>query len=147
MIYFIRRSDGTGPIKIGRAIDVERRLAQLRLHYGQPLMLLATMEGGRQEEREIHARFASLRMGRTEQFQPAPELLAFIDRPASVESNHNTIEAMEPAKKSMPIPLDPEIHRLLRAVAGMNGVSMSAYIHHLVVQRVLEEAQLKGIYF
>lgn len=85
MIYFVQPVDG-GPVKIGTATDVARRLSQLEAHYGAPLALLGTMEGGRAEEREIHARFSHLRFGRTEQFRPAPDLMEFIGLPLFVSA-------------------------------------------------------------
>lgn len=80
MVYFVQPIDG-GPIKIGFSGDVPGRIQQLEAHYGCRLAILATMEGGREEEKAIHERFSHLRFGRTEQFRPGPELLAFIGRP------------------------------------------------------------------
>ena len=100
MIYFIQPTHG-GPVKIGFSTDVDRRRDQLESHYGKPLALLATMPGGAEEEAEIHARFAHLRFGRTEQFRPAPELLAFIGRPLLVSADPDAVEAMEPAKSNV----------------------------------------------
>lgn len=94
MVYFLQPVDG-GPIKIGFSDDVEFRRVQLEGTYGCPLALLATMNGGRQEEAEIHERFAHLRLGRTEQFRPAADLLTFIGRPLLVCPNPDAVEAME----------------------------------------------------
>jgi hypothetical protein len=93
MIYFVQPTDG-GPIKIGTTTNLDGRLRQLEAGYGTPLAVLATIEGGRKEESEIHARFAHLRLRRTEQFRPAPELLAFIGRPLLVDANPDSVEAM-----------------------------------------------------
>lgn len=80
MIYFLQSPDG-GPLKIGYTSHVDRRRMQLETIYGRPLVLLGVIEGGRQEEAEIHERFADHRLGRTEQFHPVPEILDFIGRP------------------------------------------------------------------
>lgn len=93
MIYFLQPTGG-GPIKIGFSDDVDRRWAQLESHYGQPLALLATMPGGRDEEAEIHRRFADLRLGRTEQFRPGADLMAFLGRPIIVDQDPELVEAM-----------------------------------------------------
>lgn len=93
MIYFAS-IDG-GPIKIGYSFNVETRMEQLSAHYGRPVSILATMPGGRAEERALHQRFAHLRLGRSEQFQPARELMSFIDRPLFVSSGD--VELIEPA--------------------------------------------------
>lgn len=76
MIYFAQLA--TGAIKIGTTGDIKGRLAWLAAHYGQRLKLLSTIPGGRAKEREIHERFAHLRVGRTERFEPGDDLLDFI---------------------------------------------------------------------
>lgn len=93
MIYFAQPVDG-GPIKIGYSEDVSQRLIQLESDYGQPLALLATLDGGRTEEQALHARFSHLRFGRTEQFRPTAELLSFIGRPLLVGADPDAVEAM-----------------------------------------------------
>ncbi len=60
MIYFLQCTDG-GPVKIGYTADLDARRQQLESHSGRPLALLAVREGGREEEREIHERFADYR--------------------------------------------------------------------------------------
>jgi hypothetical protein len=93
MIYFLQSTEG-GPVKIGHSADVDTRRLQLESHYSQPLALLATMPGERDEERAIHERFAHLRLGRTEQFRPAADLMAFLGRPLLVDPNPDAVEAM-----------------------------------------------------
>lgn len=102
MIYFAQPTDG-GPIKIGCSDDVDVRLGQLEAHYGRPLALLATIPGGRAEEAETHARFSHLRIGRTEQFRPGADLLAFLGRPVLVGMNPDVVEAMEPIAPQLSI--------------------------------------------
>lgn len=77
-VYFIQRVDGTGPIKIGVADDVPRRLGGIQTSHPEPLHVLAVMRGGVSMERSLHERFASLRM-QGEWFRPEPDLLAFIE--------------------------------------------------------------------
>jgi hypothetical protein len=45
------------------------------------------MPGGRAEERALHERFAGHRIGRTEQFRPAPDLMEFIGWPLLIGAN------------------------------------------------------------
>ena len=90
MIYFAQLPGGS--IKIGTTVDVEARLQSLESHYGTELALLATMPGDRSVEAEIHERFSHLRLGRTEQFQPAADLMAFIGRPLLVDPNPDAVE-------------------------------------------------------
>jgi hypothetical protein len=100
LIYFAQAVCG-GPVKIGTAVDVDRRLAQLEANYGQPLALLATMPGGQEEEQAIHERFSEIRLGRTEQFKPTFELMTFIGRPLLVGANPDAVEAMDSHCKPM----------------------------------------------
>jgi hypothetical protein len=93
VIYVLQAPDG-GPLKIGFSDDVPARIRQLESHYRRPLALLATMDGGREEERAIHERFAEHRLGRTEQFKPVAEIMAFIGRPLLVSAAPDTVEAM-----------------------------------------------------
>lgn len=92
MIYVVQAVDG-GPLKIGFSDNVPARVKQLESHYRRPLAVLATIPGGREEERAIHERFSHLRFGKTEQFRPDPDLLAFIGRPLFVNAIP-VIEAM-----------------------------------------------------
>jgi hypothetical protein len=155
LIYFLQAVTG-GPVKIGTAVNVDRRLAQLESHYGQPLAVLATMEGGPDEEREIHARFAHLRFERQgrrgrrpEQFRPAAELMEFIGRPLLVGPNPDAVEAIEPrhVRDTNPIRLDLplDIHHLLRKVAADENVSMAAYARDHIAKHLKEEAKRRGI--
>jgi hypothetical protein len=93
MIYFLQSPDG-GPVKIGHTVNLDVRRQQLESYYRQPLALLATREGGRAEERAIHERFAEHRLGRTEQFRPVAEIMAFIGRPLLVGADPDAVEAM-----------------------------------------------------
>ena len=95
-IYFAQATDG-GPIKIGCSVNVPFRIKQLEAHYGQSLALLATMPGGVEDEKAIHARFAGHRLGKTEQFQPVAEIMAFIGRPLLVAADPDAVEVMPKA--------------------------------------------------
>jgi hypothetical protein len=100
VIYFMQSVDG-GPIKIGCSTDVDRRRCQLEATYGTPLAVLGTMEGGPEDEARIHARFSHLRLGKTEQFRPAPDLLAFVGKPLLVGLNPDAVEAMPSKQKPL----------------------------------------------
>ena len=102
MVYFMQPTDG-GPVNIGFTDNVDARHRQLETHYGRPLALLATTDGGREEEASIHGRFAHLRLGRTEQFRPAPDLMAFIGRPLLVDPNPDAVEVVEPTRRDVRI--------------------------------------------
>lgn len=80
MIYFIQE-DRDGPIKIGVASNVKRRLQGLQVSSAHELHLRATMNGNALVEKELHERFAEWRI-RGEWFKPAPPVLALIEQHA-----------------------------------------------------------------
>ncbi len=75
-VYFIQAGD-SGPIKIGISEDIQFRLRELQVASPESLRLLASVEGDRETEKGLHARFSAYwRSG--EWFDPVPELLEFI---------------------------------------------------------------------
>ena len=139
MIYFMQPTTG-GPVKIGHTADVDARHRQLESHYGQPLAILATIDGGRDEERELHQRFGHLRFGRTEQFRPGSALMAFIGRPLLVGPNLDTIEAMWPSFFKLPT----DVMDSARIVAAYTGESIAEMLgdilRPILAKREKEEA-------
>lgn len=91
MVYFAQIAS-TGGIKIGFSDDVPTRIGQLEQKYGCPVALLGTEPGGRQKEREIHRVLAAFRLGKTEQFRPAREVLEFIGKPLLVAADPYAVE-------------------------------------------------------
>lgn len=75
-IYFIQVGTD-GPIKIGYAGDVKRRLGELQLANPFELRLVRAVRGNVLLERQIHAIYAHARL-RGEWFTPVPELVAFV---------------------------------------------------------------------
>lgn len=73
-IYFIQSG---GFIKIGFSSNWGGRLRSLKTSNPNPIELLALIEGTREQERELHARFQTHR-AEGEWFKPAPELLDHI---------------------------------------------------------------------
>lgn len=74
-VYFIQAENG--PIKIGKAKDVNRRFYQLQLKHSEPLKILGIVDGYTQEELSFHQQFASLRL-HGEWFEPKSELIDYI---------------------------------------------------------------------
>lgn len=74
-VYFFQGISG-GPIKVGVSHYPEQRRKHLR--YPEELVILATIQGTEKLEGELHSRFASVRLF-GEWFEPAPELLEFIE--------------------------------------------------------------------
>lgn len=76
VVYFARAGDF---IKIGKSTgSAEDRIACLQTGCPLPITVLATVQGGRKLEAELHRRFASLR-AHGEWFHVAPLLLSFIE--------------------------------------------------------------------
>lgn len=77
-VYFIQSASGSGPIKIGKARDVTRRLASLQTGNHDKLHVIGVIEnGGGDLERSLHEQFAKYRL-HGEWFSPADELIEYI---------------------------------------------------------------------
>lgn len=140
MIYFAQFP--TGGIKIGFSDNPPQRIKQLEAHYGVPLSVLAVLPGDRAMEAEWHERFASARLGRTEQFQPVPELMAAIGCPLLVGANPEAIEVVPPCRShENVIRLSPEAVRWARIASGYTGESMAEYVSRLVAEGAKRDAE------
>lgn len=73
-VYFVQRGDD-GPVKIGITKDIKSRMSSLQTGHAEQLRLLASFEGARRDERELHDRLSAHRIS-GEWFHPAPEVLA-----------------------------------------------------------------------
>jgi len=75
MIYFLT-SDVTGDrVKIGYT---SRDPSERAKEFGLDATVLATMEGGRQDEKRLHHRYRRWRVGRSEWFVMCPEISQLI---------------------------------------------------------------------
>lgn len=74
-VYFIR---GGAFIKIGKTRDLNARLPGIQTSYPEPLEVLLAIGGGRNLEKALHQKFASLR-AEGEWFRAEPNLLTYID--------------------------------------------------------------------
>lgn len=77
VVYFIQA--GQGPIKIGVATNINKRLSMLQVGNHEPLSVLATVQGGINLETKLHWKFHKHRV-RGEWFEPHPDILAEIER-------------------------------------------------------------------
>lgn len=78
-VYFIRARKG-GAIKIGYSAQPESRRIAIQIKAKTPMVILATLPGGRANEGLLHRYFAHLHIER-EWFQADDELLNFIANP------------------------------------------------------------------
>lgn len=80
MIYAIQCGE-SGPIKIGRARNVRKRLTGLQISHFEKLHVRATLEtlDDVGKELELHKRYAADRI-RGEWFKPSPDVLAMVEQ-------------------------------------------------------------------
>jgi hypothetical protein len=133
MVYFMQAVGG-GPVKIGYSADVAARVKQLEVKYGQELVILSVIPGGRDKERELHSRFSEIRFGRTEQFKPTAELMDFIGLPLFVSANPDAVELMLSHEKpvAFQIRVSEEYKAVLEEAAAFDGKSVVALIDHAI---------------
>jgi hypothetical protein len=77
-IYFIQGVDG-GPVKIGRSVDVERRLAEMQKDSPVRLVVRETLRGGAADEHRLQKQFTANRI-HGEWFEPHPDMPGVIYR-------------------------------------------------------------------
>lgn len=99
-VYFIRKKDKQGLIKIGQSIDPQKRLVQIQNMSPEPLEILKVFDNG--DEEAIHHHFRHLRM-HGEWFEATPGLLEFIDNP---------IDLPDRSQSSLKIIRSPEFQRI-----------------------------------
>lgn len=75
-VYFIQAQDSLA-IKIGYAVDVEKRLAALQTGCPEELVVVGSLEGTVIDEKSLHAKF-SLDHIRGEWFRASDELVNYI---------------------------------------------------------------------
>lgn len=85
-VYFV--AGDVGGIKIGTAIDPQKRLTDLQCGSPIKLRILAVCDGGRGVEREYHARFSAHRL-HGEWFDRHPDILAEIERLSPTPETRN----------------------------------------------------------
>lgn len=85
-VYFVE-AEGTGLVKIGSAVNVHRRLAEISSGCPVPLKVLAVAQGSRTREAELHALLLPYR-SKGEWFRKSPAMeavIAALDAPADME--------------------------------------------------------------
>lgn len=107
MIYFLRRIESDGAIKIGFTSSFKFREYALSREHGK-LELLGMLEGGRKEEQALHRQFTSARITpRGEWFRATEELLTFIkndtvlDLPKSVTETRVMVNVSDDTKGAL----------------------------------------------
>lgn len=83
MIYFMRATDGTGPIKMGVSGNVGVRRDSLQRECGKELSVLAAVDGNYADEAIIRTAFHHLLVKGREWFEAGSDLLEFISAATS----------------------------------------------------------------
>lgn len=135
-VYFIQEP-GTGAIKIGKAKDAVDRLKSLQTGSSRPLQLLAVVPGYTQRERELHERFAKLRMS-GEWFESGAELLVFIEGVRAAGAQDLVAAAAETERLRVRV---AELENELswhRDVERMIGLSHRELVRAVLAERIRE---------
>lgn len=101
MIYFVQSGDD-GPIKIGLAKDINKRMRGLQTAHPFPLRLIASFDGDRTKEKALHQELKSARL-EGEWFAP-DAALAIIPRFHEIEFRPET-----KPEKPLPVGVDARI--------------------------------------
>ncbi len=125
-VYFIGGMT-TGLVKIGKANDPRRRLADLQTGSPDDLVLLGFMDGERDEERDLHHRFHHDRR-RGEWFDMSPGVAAFIESiggaiPDGFGGRHRMASYLARVQDGATAWIDGDLSpgRLLSAVGSVGG--------------------------
>jgi hypothetical protein len=78
---YILRARPSGNLKIGIAVDVDRRLCAAQTHTWETLTVAFMMPGWPEDEKRLHHTFREHHIAR-EWFRPGPEILAWIEENA-----------------------------------------------------------------
>ena len=97
VVYFVQ-SGPRGPIKIGVAEDIKKRVATLQIGNPVPLVVMATVPGGFELERELHARFLCGRIAFEWFERDTPGLMETIEHVL----RHGGIPALPPIQEPAP---------------------------------------------
>lgn len=79
LVYFMRRADGVGPVKIGCTKFPVQRLAAQQLWSPEPLEIVASAEGSFKDEARLHREYADYRL-HGEWFEASRPVLALLAR-------------------------------------------------------------------
>lgn len=78
VVYFLQET-GEMAIKIGFTSGRKHRVSSIQAGTPRKIVVLAWLPGSREDEAELHRRFSHLNTYQGEWFQPADDLVAFIE--------------------------------------------------------------------
>lgn len=121
-VYFVRQTDGGGPVKIGCSQLPEGRLSALMTWAPYPLEIVAKLPGDETLERRFHAKFAGSHTHR-EWFRPSAELTLTI---AQIQAGLFDIDSLPPPKLVTGSSVRPPVSENTR-----RGMSWKHRLRHL----------------
>lgn len=131
-VYFVQAGEG-GPIKIGVACNVEKRIGKMRVDNAAKLTLLGVIDGGRAEEKSLHNRFGDAWI-RGEWFRPEPLLVDWINANTSPYRYPRTRRAM-PAHDAA-AELSIKVHESGTAIEAAARLGITrASLHNVITGR------------
>lgn len=128
-VYFIRRSDGEGPIKIGSTRFLDQRLGSLMAWSPEPLRVLATIPGDVRRERQFHSMLASFRL-HYEWFAPATEVLEVVEQVQRGAFDVSRLHNYSDRPRRRAPDLDARRIDDLRLVRELNRLTKAARVSH-----------------
>jgi hypothetical protein len=131
-VYFVQALDG-GPIKIGTSVRISFRLKQLQKESGKRLWVLGVVDGDKDVEKELHGRFAHLRIA-GEWFKPGPDLHEFITREAK---DWDGVDEVKPPGDLVRI--DPNTLHRVRIIAISHDISVPECLAKLLRRPIKTE--------
>ncbi|MFE2712231.1 helix-turn-helix domain-containing protein [Streptomyces mirabilis] len=150
IVYYIRRGL---LVKIGTTRSPEQRFLNLL-----PDEILAVEPGDRTQERKRHVQFKHLRLGTSEHFKPAPDLM---DHIAMVRTEHGAPDPTWPTAQNLdrprvdfhnvepPVPTSPEVVTASEGAAklGVRRNTVSGWVHRGRLRAVGKNEQGRNVYF
>ncbi len=133
-VYFVQAGEA-GPVKIGFAADVLRRLPELQVNSPFRLRALGQIKGDRLIERGLHIRFAGVRVS-GEWFSPSPELLALIATAQPFPSRNGAVPFSRPSGRQWTVDEIIEAAGGVGKLATLIGVSHSSVCDWKRVERI-----------
>lgn len=122
MIYFIQQGDD-GPVKIGYATVIEKRLRALQSASPHQLKVIGSMQGSVIDERKLHIQFSKHRL-QGEWFEPDIEIIKYAS-----ECNNNKLfqdSAMLPTNDLDVLLLRIEVKTILSALNESESIRSAA---------------------
>ncbi len=129
IVYFMRRSDDVGPVKIGSTTAPGRRLSYMMSWSPEPLSIVATTPGDVRKERQFHSLLASHRL-HYEWFAPHAEVLSVVDDVAAGRFDFGRLSGMSDKPAAYWSDLPASHLKSLRLVRELNRLTRLHHVAH-----------------